>query len=390
VKTAPNDTEKWQARLGRSGYFVGAILFHVILFLLLATYIVFRPPPVQVDATSFTAPAIKPPPPPTPPAPSGGEAANNFEPTTEVTPPPSAPSVVSTTSPNAFALKAVSVQLPNLPPSMSTPTGSALTGHDTAGAGAGAGNPFGTADSNGVTQLEGYLYDLKQTPDRKPTNIDNGAYANTIKQFVNSNWDPAVLSHFYKSPTPLHTTSIFIPIINAIDGPKAFGVEKEVEPDRYCIWYKVTASPPQDGTYHFVGTADDILVVRVNHRTVLDGCDYPTIDDVRNKETKFNQTGFNPTFPNNADFWVGLPFHASARDSLDIDILIGEQPGGRSDYFLYIQRDEDNDSYAKQSNGSPLLPIFQLDAKPIVPSGKQGTFPPFASTPAPWSAGSSQ
>ena len=388
MRTAETETVKWQGLLTRSGYFVGAVLLHVILFLLLATWIVFRAPPVQIDVTTFSATTVKPPPPPAPPAPSGGEAANSFEPATETAPPPCAPSVVTTVSPNAFALKAVCVQIPNLPPCTTTPVGSALAGHDTAGPQAGSGSVFGSAESNGAADLEGYLYDLKQTPDRKPTGFDTGAYHNKIKEFIESNWDPGVLGHFYKSPTPLHTTSIFIPIINAEDGPKDFGVEKEVQPNMYCVWYKVTASPPQDGTYHFVGTADDVLLVRVNHRTVLDGCDYPMIDELRNKQKKFNMTNFDPTFPNNADFWVGDSFHVSAGETVDIDILIGEEPGGKSDYFLFIQRDED--TYQTQSNGAPLLPIFQLDSKPFATKAQPRSYPPFSPTPVPWTAGTPQ
>ncbi len=67
--------------------------------------------------------------------------------------------------------------------------------------------------------------------------------------------------------------------------------------------------------------------------------------------------------------------------------LIGEEPGGKSDYFLYIQRDES--TYEKQSNGSPLLPVFQLDANPIQPAGAPRSYPPFAA-PIPWEASAAQ
>jgi len=35
---------------------------------------------------------------------------------------------------------------------------------------------------------------------------------------------------------------------------------------------------------------------------------------------------------------------------------LGEQPGGRSNYFLFIQRDEDLRGYKKLANGSPASP----------------------------------
>ncbi|MEI9999198.1 MAG: hypothetical protein WDO13_08490 [Verrucomicrobiota bacterium] len=379
-------TGRWHTRLVRSGYFFGAVLFHLIVLLMLATLVVFRPPPAPLDDTNFHGVKVPPPPPPAPAAPSGGASANAYEPAVDTAPPPCAPSVVCAPTACNFAVSPQKVNLPNLPASLSQPVGSALAGHDLPGATSGSGSPFGAAESNGAAELEGYLYDLKQTSDRQPTNMDPGGYHNTIRQFIADNWNPSVLRPYYKAEKALHATSIFIPIIDAADGPKAFGVQDEVQPRLYCVWYKVTASPAQDGTYHFVGTADDIMLVRVNHRTVLDGSDGTVSDEVRAKQTRFNMTDFDPTFGPNGDFWVGTPFHVSAHEPVDIEVLIGEEPGGKSDYFLYIQRDED--TYEKQSNGAPLLPIFQLDPNPIQPKGEPRSFPPFAKTPEPWEGAS--
>jgi hypothetical protein len=383
MKATSHDVARWQARLIRSGYFVGALLLHLIVFFMLATWVIFRSPIQPEDVASFSSTTVKPPPPPpAPPAASGGEAANNFEPSTTTTPPPTAPTIVATMNPSAFSVQAVKVSLPNLPASMTQPTGSALSGHNTPGQQVGAGSPFGSSESGGAPLLQGYLYDLKQTRDNQPTSIDSGGYEKKILEFIRSDWDESVLRDFYKSPKALSTSSIFVPVINAEDGPKAFGVENEVKPNLYCVLYKVTATPPQEGTYHFVGTADDIMFVRVNHKTVLDGTDYGIDHELRDKEQSFQMTNFNPTFPNNANFWIGTPFHVDAGESIDIEVLIGEQPGGKSDYFLYIMRDES--TYEKQSNGSPLLPIFQLDAKPIKPVSEPMSWPPFAATPEPW------
>jgi len=386
VKSIVSDNDRWQGRLIRSGYFVGAVLLHLILFLLLATWIVFKAPATQVDVTSFLPVSVRRPPPPAPPPPSGGDAANNFEPAVQTAPPPTVPTIVATLNSSSFTVKTVKVAIPNLPASMSAPVGTGLSGHDAPGQEAGAGSPFGSAGGSGVPQLEGYLYDFKQTRDGQPTNIDSGGYEHKILDFINADWDESVLRDYYKSPKPLSTSSIFVPVINAEDGPKAFGVENEVKPNLYCVLYKVTASPPQEGTYHFVGTADDILFVRVNHQTVLDGTDYGIDKELRAKEKSFQMTNFNPTFPNNADFWIGTPFHVSAGETVDIEILIGEQPGGKSDYFVYIMRDEDADAYQKQSNGSPLLPVFQLDSNPIKPVSEPMSWPPFAAPPQPWTA----
>jgi hypothetical protein len=386
VQTAPPARGgRWNERFTRGGYLVGAILLHLVLFFLLATLVIFRAPAPPSDEATFHSVKIPPPPAPTPPAPSGGESANNLEPTINNTPPTTAPTVISVPVSTSFTVHAVKANLPNLPAAISVPTGSALSGHDTSGASHGAANAvFGTEDGSATSQLEGYLYDLKQTSDRQPTNMDPGGYHNKIAEFIANDWDPGVLRPYYKAGKALHTSSIFIPIIDANDGPRDFGVENEVQPRMYCVWYKVTAAPTEDGTYHFVGTADDIMLVRVNHHTVLDGSDRTVNDEVRNKQTHFNMTNFDPTFGPNGDFWVGTPFHVSAHESVDIEVLIGEEPGGKSDYFLFIQRDES--TYDKQSNGAPLLPIFQLDPAPIQPNGTPRSYPPFAPTPVPWEA----
>lgn len=371
----------------RAGYFVGAVLLHVIAFLLFATWVVFRQPAPPVDDTSFHGVKVPPPPPPEPPAPSGGESANVLEPAVDNTPPTSAPTIIAAPVTYSFSVNASKASLPNLPAAVSAPTGAALAGHDTEGAAHGSGSVFGTADGSASTQLEGYLYDLKQTANRQPTGMDPGGYHNKIAQFIAADWDPSVLSPYYKSNHSLHTSSIFIPIIDANDGPKDFGVQDEVQPCMYCVWYKVTAAPPEDGTYHFVGTADDIMLVRVNHHTVLDGSDRTVNDEVRNKQTHFNMTNFDPTFGPNGDFWVGTSFHVSAHEPVDIEVILGEEPGGKSDYFLFMQRDET--TYDKQSNGSPLLPVFQLDSNPIqLNNAAPRSYPPYAPTPVPWEASS--
>jgi hypothetical protein len=116
---------------------------------------------------------------------------------------------------------------------------------------------------------------------------------------------------------------------------------------------------------------------------VLDGSLWG-ITPAQKTQTSISMSGFNPTCDPNANFWVGKSFHVRAGESIDIDVIIGEEPGGRFNSFLFIQRDQS--TYDKQPNGSPLLPIFQLDPNPIKPQGEAGSYPPFAK-PVPWTAG---
>lgn len=381
-------SEKWHSRIIRSGYLVGAILLHLILFLLVATFVVFRAP-VKDDDTKFIQVSIKPPPPPpAPPAAAGGQTMSNLEPSVETVAPPTAPSIVSTTSPSDFSVKSVKVSIPNMPASMSTPEGTGLSGQGAPGPSLGSGSsssPFGSESSVGAVQLQGYLYDLKQTADKKPTNMIPGNYHRKLAEFVAANWNPSVLGTFYKSPTALNTSSIFIPTLSAMDGPKAFHVDGEVQPNMYVIWYKTKAAPSQDGTFHFVGVADDILLVRVDGKTVLDGSLFPVDTKLQAQEKKYETVNFRASCPADHDLRVGTPFHASAGQAIDIDVMIGEEPGGYSNYFLYIQREES--TYQNQSNSTPLLPVFQLDSNSIHPVGKPLSWPPFSNDAESWGAG---
>ncbi len=244
------------------------------------------------------------------------------------------------------------------------------------------GSPFGIPDST-IPGLKGNLYDLKQTEDGQTTGMTPKKYHDTLTQFVAADWDPGILGKFYRAKKVLNTDAIFIPTIQADDGPKAFGVENEVQPKMYVVWYKMRAAPTQDGTYHFVGMADDILLVRVNGRTVLDGSLEPVKDDLWKSEKRYPVVNYKPTnTTETSGLFVGLPMQLKANDLVNIEIVIGEEPGGWSNYFLYIQREEN--SYLHQSNDTPLLPIFQIDTKKIVPSGGPETFPPYATVSDPW------
>ena len=68
--------EIWHQRLVRSGYFVGTVFLHLIVFIMVATLVIFQapaPPPTDV----FQAVAVKTSPPPSVPPPASGAAANN-------------------------------------------------------------------------------------------------------------------------------------------------------------------------------------------------------------------------------------------------------------------------------------------------------------------------
>jgi hypothetical protein len=113
------------------------------------------------------------------------------------------------------------ITLPDVPetPQTDETTPTTMAGEGDVGEGMGGGNgtggtgggapDFGEPEGGG---LEGYFFDLKQTPDHLPTNMDEDTMVSTIKDFCNRGWDEDDLAnHFFKSPKPLYTNQILIP-----------------------------------------------------------------------------------------------------------------------------------------------------------------------------------
>jgi len=227
--------------------------------------------------------------------------------------------------------------------------------------------------------LMGILYDLKQTQDRQPTNVDAGAYFGVLDKFISKGWDENVLNQYYRVSRPLYTTQIFIPQISANEAPKAFGAEATVKPSRWVIHYKGQVSPPEDGTYRFVASADDVIAVAVNGKTEL-------VAPLRqHPKQSFPLTNWESTDPPGlraagGQFVNGDWVQMKAGVPIDLDIIVGERPGGVFNAFLMVEKQ--GGSY-EMEGAYPILPIFQVAAFDT-PSGDGTLAPKFAKDFPPW------
>jgi hypothetical protein len=258
------------------------------------------------------------------------------------------------------------------------------------GNGMGSGMGGGGGGGGGMTMfglrggghgLMGYFYDLKQTHGKKETGVTNERYGEVVTNFVRENWRAEVLHEYFKSPTPLYATQIMVPDMSADEGPKAFGLEGKVKPSRWLVHYKGKVSPPKSGTYHFVGAGDDVMLVRFNGKLVLDRC-----WSIR--------TGWEPVANYNygytgipGGFAKGTAIQVQAGQWYDMEVLIGEQPGGKVFFSLLIE--EEGAQYAQDGRGNPILPIFRLSAAKMPPPGPGQTLPPHQENGPIWSAKSS-
>ena len=278
-------------------------------------------------------------------------------------------------------------EMPAMPKSAAQPskmagvggaTFSAATGPMGSGAPAGGSlvSMFGLRENTGGS-LVGTFYDLKQDKAKKPTGMDEPKYEGVVNGFVKGSWSKSQLENYYAAPQKLFTPQIFIPNIDANEGPKAFNVGREVEPKWWLVHYEGKVIPNESGIFHFVGAGDDTLIVRFNGQTVLDGS-YGGNSRLAKKEGLYS-FGW-PAEDKSVGFVKGDGFPVEAGKIYPIEVLIGESPGGKAHYLLMLEKQ--GQTYQKDGKGNPILPVFRLaNVKPA-----RGDFPRFAEDGPVWTA----
>jgi len=249
----------------------------------------------------------------------------------------------------------------------------------------GGGGPisfFGLRET-GSGSFAGTFWDLKQSQTHRSTDMNEQKYGDIVTDFVKGGWNDSAFQKFYRAPQTLYNTQIFTPYMQADEGPRAFHVSGEVKPRLWLALYRGKVSPPETGTYHFVGAGDDVLVVRFNGQIVLDGSWNP--HGVSSIAAKYDYGFTNAkglSIPNK--FVKGPAVSVTAGNYYDMEVLIGEQPGG--EFFADLLIEKDGVTYEKESHGSPILPIFRLaeGKMPALRSGEK--LPPFAPKGPIWRA----
>lgn len=193
---------------------------------------------------------------------------------------------------------------------------------------------FATAQRS-AGALIGILYDFKQDQKRKPIPMDRHVFESVVAQFIDGGWDEGLLNAYYRVPRAMYATELLIPTINADVGPRLFGVEKTVEPRTWMVHYKGQVAAPTDGTYRFLGDADDFVAVAVNGQTVL-------VADIPGTRLQVKWFAKEPEVQLHGRYggrftpgdWVEL----RAGQPVDLDIVFGESPGGQTRCQLAVQK----------------------------------------------------
>jgi hypothetical protein len=209
-----------------------------------------------------------------------------------------------------------------------------------------------------VTGLRGVLYYMRRKPDGTPypENPDRADYLSRVEKLFGNNGklNEREAQNYLRFGQQLVTQTILFSSMPGETAPKAFGVDQV--PGTQQSWvavYRARIFAESPKRYRFVGGGNEVLIVRVNDKVVLDGC----YQGVSWSNGKKNPTGHRSAGDLSA-LWSdvrvkGDPFVVPAT-GVDLEVIIGEGWGGAFGADLCIE--EDGKTYPDD-----VRPIFKIE-----------------------------
>lgn len=186
-----------------------------------------------------------------------------------------------------------------------------------------------------------------------------GLMAEVISEFLHKGWDISVLDPFWRSSKKLYATQFFVPPVRSPLAPEKFGdTDRSHEAAFWVAHYKGEIGHKTGGRFRFWGVGDDILFVRLNGEVILDGCYANTYDA--------NWSGWRSSAKENrkykmaySRYRVGDWFELKPGVPVEMEVLIGEIPGGA--FYSMLMVEEEGVEYPEReiATGGPLLPVFK-------------------------------
>ena len=306
--------------------------------------------------------------------PFGTQSVDSNEPetpktTTEVQRKPSAPSATmakviaaSIASPTAIAVPDVELTEASLDFGNGDDFGDGWeNGSGNGSGGGGAAGGFG-AEAKISGTLGGTFYDFKQDKDGKAranySTSGNTDFIRYAKRYQSGRFSARGLKDNFSAKKQLFVRYVAIPFSSANSAPRFFGVEKEVKPSGWLVHYTGKLKSPKAGRFRFVGLGDDYLSVAVNSSAQLIA-PFPVsaVEKalIRRGVNARKQPDHKSPFGNSKLYYGGW-FDLKEGQEFDIDIGIGENPGGMVGFLLMIE--EEGQTYRKGSDGRNVLPPF--------------------------------
>ena len=186
--------------------------------------------------------------------------------------------------------------------------------------------------------LEGTLIDLKRDKSGDPTDLKSkGGRKGAIREFADGTWKLSRLTDdFFSAEKKLYASYWMIKFGSANRAPQAFGVDGIIEPTGIVAYYEGTYTPQENMRMRFVGMADDVLLVRLDSKIVLDASWEPGYSDFDfNQDGPSGLPGIPKTIRNGE--WLNL----RAGKTYNLKILVSEIPGGSFGCFLFYQLKDD-------------------------------------------------
>ncbi|MDF7827001.1 SHD1 domain-containing protein, partial [Pontiellaceae bacterium B12227] len=216
---------------------------------------------------------------------------------------------------------------------------------------------FGSGQSIG-SDFVGTFYDFKRDRSARPVPMTDIQFVDEVIKFTKGGWKQSKIARFYRSPKQLYATSIMVPPVRSAVAPAAFG-EADTVGYAWMVHYKGQLVYPEDIKFRFWGHGDDVMVVRVNGKVVLNAS-WP--DD--NRGTYLIGGNWQSSAADSRRYYLGNNLAVvgdwitlKAGEPQDMEVIIGEVPGGAFCSMLVVQ--VDGVEYEKNRQGAPVLPIFK-------------------------------
>lgn len=396
MNSSPSFYKKVLARLAASRFITISLLIHIALIVLLGGAVLFKVANstesfVVSDPGGFLQESVD------DPTLKEEQPAEFEEPDVQT---PAAGSIAPASSVASLALN--SSFAINNPSDMQVFTNSSLThqtlsgmggtGGATGRSGASGGGMsssfFGSSSGGPESGLTGVYYDCRRTPAGQvdaewekyarmsDTSGWGGEFGNGYLRFCEKLFDrsgrmvSSLQEKMYRAPKQLSNYVILMPVLPSDRAPAAFGVDRVPGRQAWVVQYQARLKPESGSRFRFVGGGDELLIVRVNGRLVLDATwqGIPWQTENRNPTNWKPKETFNGPY---SDRWkTGEWF--TVNGSFDLEITVGEGWGGAFAGVLTIEESDKNYDKAprplfKVEGYEQMLPLIQ----PVVASHSQ-------------------
>ncbi len=220
--------------------------------------------------------------------------------------------------------------------------------------------PFGKAQSIG-NDFTGTFYDLKRRSDGSSLGTSTpDKLIRDVKKFVSSGWKTSAFSKYYRSPKNLYATHIMTGVIPSVLGPMVFG--EDTGGWLWLVHYKGELVHKEGITFRFWGSGDDLLLVRVNGKMVLNASRNDAApNNYADRITPHWQTPKKSTFQT---YYLGSVYSVVGNwitlepgVPLEMEILIGETKGDFFGAMLLVE--VQGEEYERIGHLlAPALPMF--------------------------------